>query len=263
MWARFIKKLEKYAPDWVPYTQQFTDKLCWMQELTKLNLGPVLWHMHPVMFLGALKKRKKLGWAHSKFADLLGRVESKNDYTAYNVHVTYTPHYNTNLTFMTISQVIDSQDDKSSQGMFATGRFQITPDTLKNAVNSLGLNINNLYDEDMQDKIFEEYVIKVKRPAIISYLEGNGNIEDAIYDWAKEFASAGVRKGKPISPSKSEFEKNPDGDFKLDNKGKRMRKRRVALTEGVSYYSDDGINKALIKPDEMIRVLEESKNENQ
>ncbi len=42
-----------------------------------------------------------------------------------------------------------------------------------------------------------------------------------------------------------------------------MRKRRIAFTEGVSYYSDDGINKALIKPDEMIRVLEESKNENQ
>ncbi|EOI5720488.1 glycoside hydrolase family 104 protein [Cronobacter dublinensis] len=51
MWAGFIKKLEKYAPDWVPYTQQFTDKLCWMQELTKLNLGPVLWHMHPIKFL--------------------------------------------------------------------------------------------------------------------------------------------------------------------------------------------------------------------
>ncbi|MDT3640922.1 hypothetical protein ROM51_20390, partial [Cronobacter sakazakii] len=51
MWAGFIKTLEKYAPDWVPYTQQFTDRLCWMQELKKLKLGPVLWHMHPIMFL--------------------------------------------------------------------------------------------------------------------------------------------------------------------------------------------------------------------
>ncbi|EOW6415149.1 hypothetical protein ACOZWK_003911, partial [Cronobacter malonaticus] len=25
MWAGFIKTLEKYAPDWAPYTQQFTD----------------------------------------------------------------------------------------------------------------------------------------------------------------------------------------------------------------------------------------------
>ncbi|MDI6458424.1 hypothetical protein QL185_02470 [Cronobacter malonaticus] len=51
MWAGFIKTLEKYAPNWVPYTQQFTDRLCWMQELKKLKLGPVLWHMHPIMFL--------------------------------------------------------------------------------------------------------------------------------------------------------------------------------------------------------------------
>ncbi|ELY3542257.1 glycoside hydrolase family 104 protein [Cronobacter turicensis] len=51
MWAGFIKTLEKYAPDWVPYTQQFTDRLCWMQALKKLKLGPVLWHMHPIMFL--------------------------------------------------------------------------------------------------------------------------------------------------------------------------------------------------------------------
>ncbi|EOC1701235.1 hypothetical protein ACI1BX_003799, partial [Cronobacter dublinensis] len=134
MWAGFIKKLEKYAPDWVPYTQLFTDKLCWIQELKNLNLGPVLWHMHPLMFLGALKKRKKLGWAYSKFADLLGRVESKNDYTAYNAHVTYTPHYNTSLTKMTIKDVMNSQADPTINGLFATGRFQITPDTLHEAV---------------------------------------------------------------------------------------------------------------------------------
>ncbi|NHV08878.1 glycoside hydrolase family 104 protein [Cronobacter turicensis] len=51
MWAGFIKTLEKYASEWVPYTQQFTDRLCWMQELKKLKLGPILWHMHPIMFL--------------------------------------------------------------------------------------------------------------------------------------------------------------------------------------------------------------------
>ncbi|EPT7065485.1 hypothetical protein ACVR2O_004104 [Cronobacter turicensis] len=263
MWAGFIKTLEKYAPDWVPYTQQFTDWLCWMQALKKLKLGPVLWHMHPIMFLGALKHRIKTGWAQSKFADLLGRVESKNDYTAYNVHVTYTPHYNTTLTSMTIKEVMESQDNHSSQGMFATGRFQITPDTLKNAVNLLGLNVSDLYNEDIQDKIFEEYLIKIKRPAIINYLEGAGDVEDAIYDWAKEFASAGVRKNKAISPSKTEFEKNSDGSFKLDARGERIRKSRVALTEGASYYSGDGVNKAILKPNDMVRALKESKYEKQ
>ncbi|EAX5088495.1 hypothetical protein FDR10_22350, partial [Salmonella enterica] len=98
-------------------------------------------------------------------------------------------------------------------------------------------------------------------PAIIGFLEGSGSVEDAIYDWAKEFASAGVRKGKEISPSKTEFEKNPDGSFVRDKKGRKIHKKRYAQSEGVSYYSGDGINKAHVKPGDMVRILEESKNE--
>ncbi|EOV9671713.1 hypothetical protein ACN5L5_000215 [Cronobacter turicensis] len=107
------------------------------------------------------------------------------------------------------------------------------------------------------------YLIKIKRPAIIGYLEGAGDVEEAIYDWAKEFASAGVRKNKVISPSKTEFEKNPNGSFKLNAKGKTIRKSRITLTEGVSYYSGDGVNKAIIKPDDMVQALKESKYESQ
>ncbi|MBM1021652.1 MULTISPECIES: hypothetical protein [unclassified Enterobacter] len=260
IWQPFLKNLTKDAPEWKTYSEGYIDKMVWMQEAAKEKLGPMICHMHPVMFLGALLK-SKTGWAHSKFADFLGNVESKNDYTAYNVHVTYTPHYKTNLTAMTLQQVRDCQDDASSNGLFATGRFQITPDALKAAIKSLGLNTNDLYNEAMQDRIFEGYLIKVKRPAIINYLEGNGSVEDAIYDWAKEFASAGVRKGKEISRSKTEFEKNDDGSFKRDKNNKKIGVRRYAQSEGVSYYSGDGINKAHIKPDDMVRVLEESKNE--
>ncbi|EOI5817766.1 hypothetical protein [Cronobacter malonaticus] len=260
IWKPFLNALETEAPEWKQYSEDFLDKMVWMQDVTTEKLGPSLWHMHPVMFLGTLIK-KKTGWAHSKFADFLGHVESKNDYTAYNVHVTYKPHYKTNLTDMTIKEVRKSQDDPSSNGLFATGRFQITPEALKGAITSLGLDVNQKYNEKMQDIIFEEYLIKIKRPAIINYLEGSGSVEDAIYAWAKEFASAGVRKGKEIIPSKTEFEKLPDGTFKVDSKGHKIHKRRFAESEGVSYYSGDGVNAAHIKPDDMVRVLMESKNE--
>lgn len=260
IWQPFLNALKKDAPEWKKYSEDFLDKMAWMQDVTSEKLGPSLWHMHPIAFLGALIK-KNTGWAHSKFADFLGHVESKNDYTAYNVHVTYKPHYKTNLTEMTIKEVRASQNDSSSNGLFATGRFQITPDALKGAISSLGLDINQKYNEEMQDKIFEEYLIKIKRPDIINYLEGNGSVEDAIYAWAKEFASAGVRKGNEISPSKTEFETLPDGNFKLDSKGHKIHKRRFAKSEGVSYYSGDGVNAAHIKPDDMVKVLMESKNE--
>lgn len=260
IWQPFLNALKKDAPEWKKFSEDFLDKMAWMQDVATEKLGPSLWHMHPIMFLGALIQKRK-GWAHSKFADFLGGVESKNDYSAYNVHVTYKPHYKTNLTSKTIKEIRKSQDDPSSKGFFATGRFQITPDTLKGAIISLGLEVNQMYDEKMQYRIFEEYLIKIKRPEIINYLEGDGSVEDAIYAWAKEFASAGVRKGKEIGPSKTEFETLPDGSFKLDSKGHKIHKRRIAQAEGVSYYSGDGVNVAHIKPDDMVRVLIESKNE--
>ncbi|CNI95935.1 hypothetical protein [Yersinia vastinensis] len=257
-WSVFF---QNYDPLRIAYAKQWLDHMEWMSKVDAFNSGAPVWHFHPVMFLNAICESKKNGWAHSKFADFLGQVESKNDYTAYNVHITYAAHYKTSLTGMTIKEVMDSQADATSNGLFATGRFQIVPNTLKEAVTRLNLDVNALYDEVMQDKIFEDYLIKLKRPAIINYLEGSGSVEDAIYDWSKEFASAGVRKGKEISPSKTEYEKNPDGSFKKDKKGHNIRKKRFAQVEGVSYYSGDGINKAHIKPADMVRVLEDSKNE--
>ncbi|HII2326827.1 TPA: hypothetical protein ACYZ19_004408 [Escherichia coli] len=258
IWQPFLNALKKDAPEWKKYSEDFLDKMAWMQDVTTEKLGPSLWHMHPIAFLGALIK-KNTGWAHSKFANLLGSVESKNDYSAYNVTKTgkSVPRYNTNLTKMTISEVIDAQRERN---MFATGRFQIIPETLKRAVKALNLDTSKLYDAAMQDQIFEQFLIRLKRPAFINYLEGNGSAEDAIYAWAKEFASAGVRKGKSISPKKEPV-LDANGLPVYENGKKKYRLvPRVAEVEGESYYSGDGLNKAHLLPDTMIKALEDSKN---
>jgi len=259
IWQPFLNALKKDAPEWKKYSEDFIDKMAWMQDVTSEKLGPSLWHMHPLAFISALKPKDNSGWAHSAFANLLGSVESKNDYSAFNVTKTgkSVAHYKTNLTSMTLLEVMSAQKERS---MFATGRFQIIPDTLKGAVKALNLRESELYDESMQDKIFNQYLIKVKRPAFINYLEGNGDVEEAIYDWAKEFASAGVRLGKRISP-KREVIKDENGRPKL-NHGKKMYKvtQRTAQVEGESYYAGDGLNKAHLLPNDMIKALEDSKN---
>lgn len=257
LWQTFLNKLKNDALEWKEYSEAFIEKMAWMQEVTTEKLGPSLWHMHPVMFLSAIKKTNT-GWAHSAFANLLGRIESRNDYTAYNVTRTgrSIPHYNTKLTTMRIYEIMEAQSKKD---MFATGRFQIIPETLKGAVSALEIDISDFYDEIMQDKIFEEYIIKVKRPSFISYLEGNGDVEDAIYDWAKEFASAGVRKGKAISPKKEPVLDEQGRPVYEDGKKKYKLIPRVAQVEGESYYSGDGFNKAHISPVEMMESLKESK----
>ncbi|EGY9635612.1 hypothetical protein JEF38_004548 [Salmonella enterica subsp. enterica serovar Rough O:c:z] len=233
--AFFTPQLKKEAPEWYNYGIRFLNATRWMDQVPDMSRTP--WHMHPLVFLDAISTSKKRGWAHSPFADLLGCVESKNDYTAYN-QIFHSPersvaHYDTNLTSMTLQQVMDAQANPGV--MFATGRFQLIPATLQAAVHQLHLDSTALYDSSMQDRIFNDYLIKIKRPEFINYLEGDGNVEDAIYAWAKEFASAGVRKGKQIS------------------------KGRISANDGHGYYDGDGLNKASLLPDDMVRALEESK----
>ena len=99
----------------------------------------------------------------------------------------------------------------------------------------------------MQDKIFDEYLIKLKRPKIIAYLEGSGEVEDAMYDSAKEWASIGVEEGKSIS------------DKKVKEGDKIITVKRYAKG-GESYYAGDGLNEAHISPEQIKETLINSKN---
>ncbi|HHN5919901.1 TPA: hypothetical protein ACRRG2_003507 [Klebsiella pneumoniae] len=51
--------LKKDAPEWKKYSEDFLDKMAWMPDLTTEKLGPSLWHMHPIMFLGTMISVKK------------------------------------------------------------------------------------------------------------------------------------------------------------------------------------------------------------
>ncbi|EKQ4521956.1 hypothetical protein P5L48_001045 [Escherichia coli] len=54
IWQPFLNALKKDAPEWKKYSEDFIDKMAWMQDVTSEKLGPSLWHMHPIMFLGKL-----------------------------------------------------------------------------------------------------------------------------------------------------------------------------------------------------------------
>ena len=97
---------------------------------------------------------------------------------------------------MTIEEI---QKLQSKRDIFAVGRYQLIPKTLNAAVLNLGLDVKQKLDEENQDKIFDEYLIKAKRPQIINYLEKDGTVDDAMYASAKEWAAIGVAKGKRIS----------------------------------------------------------------
>ncbi|WP_238484729.1 glycoside hydrolase family 19 protein [Rahnella bonaserana] len=52
-WTKYLEKLEPDASKWKKYTEAFLDKMIWMKKVA--DMGPAPWHMHPVMFMGALK----------------------------------------------------------------------------------------------------------------------------------------------------------------------------------------------------------------
>ncbi|NOH53323.1 hypothetical protein F0266_10300 [Vibrio coralliilyticus] len=216
------------------HERERADKFSWMQDTqSKITLpdDKSVWHYWPFLMKKDLKR-----WANTSFGILVGKVETRNDYSAYNqTFPKLRSFYNTQLDSMTIDEIMEKQ---KSREIFAAGRFQLIPTTLKEAVAYLKIDTSNVYSKDIQDMIFDEYLITKKRPKIMKFLKGEGNIEDAIYDWAKEFASAGVEKGRKIS------------------------KGRIAKG-GESYYSGDGLNKAHISPSQMksalIKSIEEMK----
>ncbi len=147
------------------------------------------------------------------------------------------------LTTMTIKEVIEKQTEMQVSGRYpstAVGKYQMIKTTLQGAVEKLGLDLNSKFDESMQDRIYQEYLISKKRPAVEAFISGKSdNLELAQIELAKEFASFPVPKDMTI--------KNKDG--------KTIR----TLKKGQSYYAGDGVNKAHISVEESARGLLEER----
>src|SRR5699024_201991 len=74
--------------------------------------------------------------------------------------------------------------------VFAIGRYQIIPQTLRGAVSALHLDTSRKFTPAMQEKIFSQYLISMKRPDVRSDITGKGGVsridaERALsYEWA-------------------------------------------------------------------------------
>ncbi|HDI3032920.1 TPA: glucosaminidase domain-containing protein [Cronobacter turicensis] len=81
IWQPFLNALKRDAPEWKKYSEDFLDKMTWMKDVTTEKLGPSLWHMHPLMFLGALiPKAKHVGKITGKeFVEFVFSEAKKNE----------------------------------------------------------------------------------------------------------------------------------------------------------------------------------------
>ncbi|UZA37666.1 LysM peptidoglycan-binding domain-containing protein [Moraxella bovis] len=83
-----------------------------------------------------------------------------------------------------------------SRRRFATGKYQTIPSTLKAAKNQIGLTGDELYNAEMQERVFREYLV-YKQPLLKDFIKyGKGSIDDAMQGAAQEWASIGMPKGR-------------------------------------------------------------------
>lgn len=166
--------------------------------------------------------------------NLIGRAESSNDYSAYNLIEggQLKSRYKTDLTEWNLNEILRAQ---ASKKMYAVGRYQLLRATLEEAVSSLRLSLDHLFNEGVQDFIFDKYLITRKRPAIMAYIENRGDYRKCRLSLAREWASL------PVLP------------------GTTLHNGKIAAG-GESYYAGDGRNKAHITDQEISEALEATKS---
>ncbi|MCE0814096.1 hypothetical protein [Buttiauxella sp. S04-F03] len=129
IWQPFLNALKKEAPEWKKYSETFLDKMAWMQDVTTEKLGPSLWHMHPLVFLGSFIQRDKIIWM-KKFTEKFGSTKAeafRSKLLEVSEELSIDPNYimacialETGKTFRT---------DIKNPGSSATGLIQFMKDT--------------------------------------------------------------------------------------------------------------------------------------
>lgn len=100
------------------------------------------------------------------------------------------------LTEFTIADVLKLQQAKK---VFAVGRYQFVPDTLKSAVASTQIDVNRLFDSTAQNELAVSYLLLTKRTALAGYIKGeHNNVSLALNDIAKEWASLPYNFGNGV-----------------------------------------------------------------
>nr|WP_269766621.1 tape measure protein [Methylovulum psychrotolerans] len=131
----------------------------------------------------------------SSLAGLVAGGESGGDYNVYNrgtiKNTTLPSEKPLDLESMTIAEIQARQalSIANKDRIGAAGKYQVIADTLKSAVAELKLSADTKFDAATQEKIFTEYLVAAKRPALQNFITGKStDINAAQLDLAKEQA---------------------------------------------------------------------------
>ena len=132
---------------------------------------------------------------------------------------------------MTVGELMRRQSLTGKDRIFAAGKYQVVPDTLKEAVKLMKIDPNAKFTPELQERIFAERLVGTKRPALQAYRLGKSDdATSALYDASKEFASIAVPKG--------------------------LRTATNRISDGtMTYYDNKGGNRASIMPHQVLAAM--------
>jgi uncharacterized protein YjbJ (UPF0337 family) len=136
--------------------------------------------------------------AAGSVSELIHMGESKrrgyNDYNRGSDKRAASNKANLDLENMTLGEIMAQQalPVNHKDRLFAVGKYQVVPKTMQGAVKALGLDPNEKFSAELQERIFSEYLATSKkgRGSLERYIKsGKGSAEDAVHDVALEWAS--------------------------------------------------------------------------
>jgi len=179
------------------------------------------------------------------------------------------PYLTKPLSEYTIGEVLAfmSKPRDANGQLWATGRYQIIPDTLKGILSRAGLTKSDLYNKVNQDKL--GYQLLMGRPNLANYIKGSAqdtlpNLQKASLDVAKIWSSVGVpypMKGArkaPIQKNESYYSgggdrASTDTDL-IQTKLKELRARLGGKIDDVVSETKDEIKEIKKQPIPIILV---------
>lgn len=108
---------------------------------------------------------------------------------------------NIDLTNMTIGDIMRYQSYPIGhpERLFAVGKYQVIPNTMRDAVSSLGISLNEKFTPQLQERIFVEFLAtkRKNRYDLEKYIRGKGdNLGGAVNSLAYEWASLQKMDGR-------------------------------------------------------------------
>ncbi|MDH6147999.1 MULTISPECIES: hypothetical protein [Paraburkholderia] len=203
-WEKFLPIMGDFGkPIWKTEMERIK-KLQWWNQVKAVKgfpADPDVWHIHPIGLVGNFFKS---GSSLDKLIREIGDIISHGEggYESYNtgtdglhgpVGHSYITRPKGTVTGKTVNEILATEHLSFTDParFYTTGKYQTIVPTLREGKIKLGLTGEEKYDEDMQEKMFADFLIYHAGGGVLAKFikQGIGTVDDAQYAASKEWAS--------------------------------------------------------------------------